>query len=171
MQAMRRILVLALVLLGGCATLPHNKPVDVTIAELRSAPESYAGRMVRVRGIWIYGFEASDLVAHDYSERPAVWIDTESHTSRIDDGFRKFRAVMLREAIRQTELADARGSHAPWLTRSTVEIEGVFDVAPSPRPETASDGEEYLMWQGFGHLGGAPFQIRLTHLNSFHLEE
>ena len=171
MQAMRRLLAIALVLLGGCATLPHNKPVDVTIAELRSAPESYAGRMVRVRGIWLCGFETSDLVAHDHSERQAVWIDTESHTSRIDDGFRKFQAVMLREAIRQTELADARGDNTPWLTRSAVEIEGVFDVAPAPRPQKASDGKEYLRWQGFGHLGGAPFQIRLTHLKSFHLEE
>lgn len=160
MFAMKRLLVLLLFVLAGCA---HRVPVEnpvATIAELRSTPERYDGKPVRVRGIWFQDFETSTLVIRSLDEKDWIYVETKDEAALADPKYVAFEAARLASAKAQLAKFAAGSRDANWTFVATVELEGIFETA---RPRYAPFG-------GFGHMGIAPFQIRLQRVLNYKIE-
>lgn len=141
-------------------------PERVTVRQLLSAPASYHGHRVIVRGTWRCGFENSSLYDGKDFEH-VIWVEDVGQDIAKPENK---RLGMLQHLIRM-QFREREASPLIEMGPIEVEMEGVFFDWPST-PEGKAQLAKLLRegrgeYGGYGHLSGCQQMLQVDRVHSF----
>jgi len=110
------LLVITVCCMPTVGTSTETVPQDVTYAQFARDPSSFSGKRIRIRAIFVYGFELSTLrsstqcTEHD----PPVWVDFDGtlrgKSKKLFDDFPKGMGFVLAKFVGKIETAGPYGT-------------------------------------------------------------
>lgn len=136
-------------------TLQREIPT-VTYCELLSSPDTYDRKVVRIKALYVFGFEASALEDPQCHSEKSTWVEFDETFRRSSkkDVLRKFDEIFYPPRKKTKGVIERPGPY-----RAELVVLGQFN---GPKPGIPIGPERKRVLRGYGHLGGYDYQFTIT---------